>query len=64
MTFDVRVEGRNTVLSFAYQACRHVDERYLRVNAGWAYYLTCLQRYLETGHGAVHADVDLARVVR
>jgi hypothetical protein len=31
---------------------------------GVAYYLTCLQRYLETGHGAVHGDVDLARVAR
>jgi uncharacterized protein YndB with AHSA1/START domain len=64
ITFDLRAEGSNTVLSFAHRGFRQADERYLRVSAGWAYYLTCLQRYLETGYGATHGDVDLARVAR
>jgi uncharacterized protein YndB with AHSA1/START domain len=64
LTFDLGEEGRDTVLSFTHRGFRQTDERYLRASAGWAYYLTCLQRYLETGHGAFHGDVDLARVIR
>jgi uncharacterized protein YndB with AHSA1/START domain len=64
ITFALREEGRNTVLSFAHRGFRDVDERNLRISAGWAYYLTCLQRYLETGYGAAHGDIDLARLAR
>ena len=64
ITFDLRKDGDNTVLSFAHRGFGQADERYFRLSTEWAYYLTSLQRYLETGHGAVHGDVDLARVAR
>jgi uncharacterized protein YndB with AHSA1/START domain len=64
IAFDLRREGGDTVLSFTHRGFREADERFLRVSAGWAYYLTCLQRYLEKGYGALHADIDLARLIR
>jgi len=63
IAFDLRREDGATVLSFTHRGFREADERFLRVSAGWAYYLTCLQRYLEKGYGALHGDIDLARLI-
>jgi uncharacterized protein YndB with AHSA1/START domain len=64
LSFDLRAEGGDTVLSFAHRDFKHADEGYARVTTGWAYYLVSLQQYLEAGKGAPHPDVDFARVIR
>lgn len=64
ITFDLRAEGSDTVLSFAHRGFAQADEGYARVTTGWAYYLVSLQQYLETGRGAPHPDIDFARVIR
>ena len=63
IVFDLRRENGGTVLSFTHCGLRVADEGFLRLSAGWAYYLTCLQRYLEKGYGALPADIDLARLI-
>ena len=62
ITFDLRAEGSDTVLSFAHRGLRQADEGYALVNTGWAYYLVSLQQYLETGKGTPQQDKDFARV--
>lgn len=64
ITFGLRSEGGDTVLSFAHRGFKQADEGYARVTTGWAYYLVSLQQYLETGKGAPHPDIDFARVIR
>ena len=64
ITFDLRAEGSDTMLSFAHRGFKEGNEGYALVNTGWAYYLVSLQQYLQTGRGAPHPDVDFARVIR
>lgn len=64
ITFDLRAEGGDTVLSFAHRGFGQADEGYALVTTGWAYYLVSLQQYLETGKGAPHPDIDFSRVIR
>jgi len=64
ITFDLRAEGSDTVLSFAHRGFKQADEGYARTTTGWGYYLVSLQQYLETGKGAPHPDIDFARVTR
>jgi uncharacterized protein YndB with AHSA1/START domain len=64
LTFDLRAEGNNTVLSFAQRGFEQADEVYALTTTGWAYYLVSLQQYLETGNGAPHPDIDFARIIR
>jgi hypothetical protein len=63
LSFDLRAEGSDTVLSFAHRGFNQADEGYARVTTGWAYYLISLQQYLETGKGARRPDIDFARVI-
>lgn len=63
ITFDLRGEGGDTVLSFAHRGFEHADEGYVLVTTGWGYYLVSLQQYLQTGKGAPHPDIDFARVI-
>lgn len=64
ITFDLRAEGSNTVLSFAHRGFAQADEIYAMTTTGWGYYLVSLQQYLETGQGAPSPDVDFARMIR
>jgi uncharacterized protein YndB with AHSA1/START domain len=64
ITFDLRAEGSDTVLSFAHCGFAQANEGYALVNTGWAYYLVSLQQYLETGQGAPQQQKDFARVLR
>jgi hypothetical protein len=50
ITFDLRPEGSNTVLSFAHRGFEQANEGFERGDGGWGYYLDSL-RYLETGEG-------------
>jgi uncharacterized protein YndB with AHSA1/START domain len=52
VTFDLRNEGSETVLSFAHRGFEHADEGYARVTTGWGIYLGSLKQYLEMGKGA------------
>jgi uncharacterized protein YndB with AHSA1/START domain len=51
ITFDLRGEGSDTVLSCAHRGFAQADEGYTRVTTGWGHYLVSLQLYLETGKG-------------
>jgi len=64
ITFDLRAEGSDTVLSFAHCGFEKADEVYALTTTGWGYYLVSLQQYLETGKGAPHPDIDFARVIK
>jgi len=64
ISFDLREDGEDTVLSFSHRGFAQADENYARVTTGWAYFLISLQQYLETGRGAPHPDVDFTRVIR
>jgi uncharacterized protein YndB with AHSA1/START domain len=64
ITFALRREGADTVVSFAHSGFEHANEGYALVTTGWAYYLVSLQQYLETGRGTPHPDVDFARMIR
>ena len=64
ISFDLRAEGDDTVLAFAHRGLACADENYARVTTGWGYYLISLQHYLETGTGAPHPEVGVARIVR
>jgi uncharacterized protein YndB with AHSA1/START domain len=64
ISFDLREDGADTVLSFSHRGFAQADENYARVTTGWAYFLISLQQYLETGRGAPHPDVDFTRVIR
>ena len=64
ITFDLRVEGSDTVLSFAHRGFKQADEVYALTTTGWGYYLVSLQQYVETGKGAPSPDLDFARVIR
>ena len=44
ITFDLRAEGGDTVLSFAHRGFAQADEGYALVTTGWAYYLVSLQQ--------------------
>jgi uncharacterized protein YndB with AHSA1/START domain len=57
ITFDLRADGNETVVSFAHRGFETANEDYERVTAGWEFYLVSLQRYLETGTGSPHADL-------
>jgi hypothetical protein len=63
ITFDLRAEGSDTVLSFAHRGFKQADEGYAVTTTGWGYYLVSLQQYLETGKGAPSPDIDFARVL-
>ena len=64
ITFDLRAEGSDTVLSFAHRGFEQAGEIYALTTTGWGYYLVSLQQYLETGKGAPSPDIDFARVIR
>lgn len=64
ITFDLRSEGSDTMLSFAHCGFEETDEIYALTTTGWGYYLVSLQQYLEMGEGAPSPDVDFARVIR
>lgn len=49
ITFDLRSEGNDTILSFAHRGFEEADEIYALTTTGWGYYLVSLQQYLETG---------------
>lgn len=61
--FDLRADAADTVLVFAHRGLKYADEGYARVTTGWAYYLTSLQQYLETGHGAPHPETGITRII-
>jgi uncharacterized protein YndB with AHSA1/START domain len=63
ITFDLRAEGSDTVLSFAHRGFRQAGEVYALTTTGWGHYLAGLQRYLETGNGAPSPNIDRARVI-
>lgn len=54
ITFDLRVEGSDTVLSLAHRGFAQAGDDYARVTMGWDHYLVSLQLYLETGRGTRH----------
>ena len=62
ISFDLRAEGDDTVLSFAHRGFREAGEGYALVNTGWAYYLVSLQQYVETGRGWPQQDKNFASV--
>lgn len=64
ITFDLRTEGDDTVVSFAHRGFKEADEAYALTTTGWGYYLVSLQQYLETGEGAPSPDIDFARVIK
>ena len=64
ISFDLRPEGEGTVLRFAHRGFREADDNYARVTTGWGYYVASLRKYLETGTGMPHPDVDFHRVVK
>lgn len=64
IAFELRPEGRDTVLRLAHRGFPQADDLYARTTTGWAYYLVSLQQYLETGKGAPHPEVDFARMLR
>jgi uncharacterized protein YndB with AHSA1/START domain len=63
ITFDLRADGGDTVLSFAHRGFAEASEGYALVTTGWAYYLVSLQQYLETGKGSPQQEKDFAIVV-
>jgi predicted enzyme related to lactoylglutathione lyase/uncharacterized protein YndB with AHSA1/START domain len=64
IVFDLRVDGDDTVISFAHRDFKEADEAYAVTTTGWGYYLVSLQQYLETGEGAPSPDIDFARVIK
>ena len=64
ITFDLRAEGDDTILTLAHRGFAETSDGFALVNTGWAYYLVSLQQYLETGEGAPQQDKDFARVIR
>jgi hypothetical protein len=64
ITFDLRAEGDDTILTLAHRGFAEPSDGFALVNTGWAYYLVSLQQYLETGEGAPQQDKDFARVIR
>jgi hypothetical protein len=63
ITFELSVDGSDTVLSFAHRGFAEANEGYALVTTGWAYYLVSLQHYVETGKGAPHPERDFARMI-
>ncbi len=51
ITFDVRPQGKDTVLAFAHRGFKEANDEYARPTTRWGYYLISLKQYLETGKG-------------
>ena len=64
ITFDLRADGDDTILTLAHRGFAEPSDGVALVNTGWAYYLVSLQQYLETGEGAPQQDKDFKRVIR
>jgi len=64
ISFDLRWDGSDTILSFAHRGFKEADDIYALTTTGWAYYLVSLQQYLEKGDGAPSPDINFARMIR
>jgi uncharacterized protein YndB with AHSA1/START domain len=61
ISFDLRADGNDTVLSFAQRGFKQADEPYAITTTTWGRYLGSLTQYLETGRGTPHPDNDFVR---
>jgi uncharacterized protein YndB with AHSA1/START domain len=60
VTFDLKADGSDTVLSFAHRGFKQANDNYAGATTRWGFYLLSLKRYLETGKGAPNPeDTDL-----
>ncbi|MBV8750595.1 MAG: SRPBCC domain-containing protein [Candidatus Eremiobacteraeota bacterium] len=63
ITFELRPEHGQTVVTFAQRGFAQADDLYAIWTTGWGYYLVSLKQYLEFGEGAPHPDVEFGRMV-
>ena len=61
ISFYLRPDGPDTVLSFAHRGFHKADEGFAGANTRWGYYLVSLQEYLTVGNGTPNPeDMDFA----
>ena len=61
ISFYLRPDGPDTVLSFAHRGFQTADEGYAGANTRWGYYLVSLQEYLTAENGTPNPeDMDFA----
>lgn len=59
ITWNLTAEEDNTKLLFGHRDWASTDGLYPSISYNWAWYLTSLKSYLETGQGTPHTDAEL-----
>ncbi len=54
VTFDLTSSDEGSKLMFGHRGWESVDGSFASINYNWAYYLTSLKQYVETGEGFPH----------
>jgi uncharacterized protein YndB with AHSA1/START domain len=59
ITWDLSGDDGKTKLLFGHRGWASTEGMYASVSYNWAWYMTSLKQYIETGKGTPHTDADM-----